>query len=110
MANRLPPGTPDVLKLVDFSHAEPTTGVPILSELAAIRVYVNCKQKLSHSGFCWSSSCLVPASNLGIILFLFYLLELILVGVIVRDSREIESTHYKTLFLSSAAAVDSLDF
>ena len=47
VANRLPPGTPDVLKLVDFSHAEPTTGVPILSELAAIRVYVNYKQKLA---------------------------------------------------------------
>ena len=35
----------DVLNLVDFSHAEPTTGVPILSDLAALRAYVNCRQK-----------------------------------------------------------------
>ena len=35
----------DILNLVDFSHAEPTTGVPILSDLAALRAYVNCRQK-----------------------------------------------------------------
>ena len=34
----------DVLNLVDFSHAEPTTGVPILSDLAALRAYLTCKQ------------------------------------------------------------------
>ena len=27
----------DVLNVIDFSHAEPSTGVPILAELAALR-------------------------------------------------------------------------
>ena len=35
----------DVLNLVDFSHAEATTGIPILSDLSALKAYINCKQK-----------------------------------------------------------------